>query len=72
MIKQKPKRNLIMERINEEKAAKVFMERLTNGYYLYDRSQNNEVNYSKEKEQRDTQSVRAFLNSKLFGDLKNI
>lgn len=61
-----------MERINEEESAKVFMERLTNGYYSYDRSQNNEVNYSEEKERRDTESVRSFLNSNLFNCLKGM
>ena len=61
-----------MNRINEEESANAFIEKLSNGYYKYDRSQNTEVDYAKEKEERDTNAVKQFLNSKLFCSLKQI
>ncbi len=61
-----------MKRINEEESAKVFIQKLSNGYYQYDRSQNNEVDYCEVKEKRDTDAVKSFVQSKCFETLKKM
>ncbi|MDE5605362.1 MAG: hypothetical protein K2I73_07255 [Eubacterium sp.] len=61
-----------MTRINEQKAAEKIISDALNGYYGYDRSQNTEVNYQEEKEQRDTAAVRNFVNSSLFNKVRNM
>lgn len=61
-----------MKRINEKEAAATFITKLADGYYPYDRSQNTEVDYCKEKEQRDTDAVKGFVKSRLFDSLKRM
>ena len=61
-----------MTRINEQEAAEKIISDALNGYYGYDRSQNTEVNYQKEKEQRDTNDVRNFAKSSLFNKVRNM
>lgn len=62
-----------MKRINEELAAKEFIESLkTSDKFAYNRSLNTEVDYSREKEQRDTRAIKDFLNSYLLEELKNM
>lgn len=61
-----------MKRINEKEAAAAFVAKLSDGYYAYDRSQNTEVDYCNEKEQRDTDAVKSFVKSRLFDSLKQI
>lgn len=56
-------------RINEAEAAAAFIEKLAKGYYPFERSVNTEVVYHKEKEQRDTDAVKAFITSELFQHL---
>lgn len=65
-------RLFILKRINEENAAEKFYEQLFDGYYKYDRSVNTEVDYSAEKEQRDTNAVKEFINSDFFNSLLNM
>ena len=61
-----------MERNDEAtKAAKEFLTKLASGHYRYDRSVNSEVNYRDEKEDRDTDAVKAFTQSALFSSLKS-
>lgn len=59
-----------MNRINETEAAADFIAKLSAGFYPYDRSINTEVIYHKEKEQRDTDAVKAFVTSELFQYLR--
>lgn len=59
-----------MARINEADAAKAFMEKLEMGVYPMERSKNDAVNYSAEKEARDTEAVREFTKSALFQQFK--
>lgn len=61
-----------MERINEAAAARSFIEELKTGKIPLERSTNNGVIYSIEKEDLDTEAVRAFTRSKLFEDIKNM
>ncbi len=61
-----------MVRINEQEAAEKIISDALNGYYGYDRSQNTEVNYQEEKEQRDTAAVKTFVNSSLFNKVRNM
>lgn len=61
-----------MERINEAVAARSFIEELKTGKIPLERSTNNGVIYSIEKEDLDTEAVRAFTRSKLFEDIKNM
>ena len=61
-----------MIRINEEEAANKFIADATDGFYRYDRSQNTEVNYSEEKEQRDTEAVKNAVNSSLFSMVRDL
>lgn len=61
-----------MERINEAAAARGFIEELKTGKIPLERSTNNGVIYSIEKEDLDTEAVRAFTRSKLFEDIKNM
>lgn len=61
-----------MERVDEAtNAAEEFLTKLASGYYRYDRSVNSEVNYRDEKEDRDTEAVKAFTQSILFSSLKS-
>lgn len=55
-----------MTRINERAAAEAFINRLRKGEFPIDRSKNEEVNYCMEKEARDTEAVKKFLDSELF------
>lgn len=61
-----------MERINEAAAARGFVKELKTGKIPLERSANNGVIYSIEKEDLDTEAVRAFTRSKLFEDIKNM
>lgn len=61
-----------MTRINEQEAAEKIITDALDGYYGYDRSQNTEVNYQEEKEQRDTDAVRTFVNSSLFNMIRDM
>lgn len=60
-----------MKRIDEEKASENFVAKLAAGHFPCDRSVNFEVNYRNEKEQRDTDAVKAFVRSELFRHIKH-
>lgn len=61
-----------MTRINEADAAKAYVEKLREGGYPIERAKNDAVDYRIEKEQRDTDAVRAFTKSTLFQQFKNM
>ncbi len=61
-----------MPRINEAEAANNFVERIKKGFYNYERSTNTEVVYQIEKEQRDTNAVKEFVNTEVFAKLKEM
>lgn len=61
-----------MPRIDEDSAAKEFVSAFLGGQYHLERSKNSEVNYSQEKEPRDTDAVKEFVKSKLFATLENM
>jgi aminoglycoside phosphotransferase len=55
--------------IDVEASTKRFMERLRSGYFEVKRSQNDEVDYTEEKQQRDTQAVYDFLATDLADEI---
>lgn len=59
-----------MKRIDEKASANEFVEKLKNGFYSHNCSQNAEADYHASKEQRDTKAVKDFVNSSLFGSLR--
>ena len=61
-----------MKRIEENEAAKSFVEKLAAGKYPLERAKNCGVNYSEEKEERDTAAVKEFMNSSLFKEFKKM
>lgn len=61
-----------MKRINEKESATAFVERISGGFYKYERSTNNEVVYKEEKEERDTNAVKEFVNTNAFSKLKEM
>lgn len=61
-----------MKRINERASAAAFIERARGGTYRYERSINNEVVYKDEKEERDTNAVKEFVNTDVFSKLKDM
>ncbi len=58
-----------MSLIDSEESAKRFKEKLDNGFYKRDRSQNTEVIYAQEKLDRDTEAVERFTKTELFQEL---
>ena len=61
-----------MKRIDEAAAAKAFIAKLSSGDYPLERAKNCAVNYSEEKEDRDTQAVKEFTKSALFLEFKKM
>lgn len=61
-----------MTRIDENVAAEAYMSKLAVGYYPLERAKNDGVNYSEEKERRDTDAVRVFTRSSLFQEFKGM
>lgn len=61
-----------MKRINETESANAFLKRISEGFYNFERSVNNEVVYQKEKEERDTEAVKEFANTGVFSKLKEM
>lgn len=61
-----------MRRIDEVAAAKDFLEKLKGGSYPMERSKNDAVVYSDNKEERDTEAVRASTKSELFQEFKKM
>lgn len=51
---------------------KMFGEKLRTGYFATERSKNTEVDYALEKEQRDTEAVKAFTQTEAFEYIKNM
>ena len=60
-----------MKRIDEA-AAKAFIAKLSSGDYPLESAKNCAVNYSEEKEDRDTQAVKEFTKSALFLEFKKM
>lgn len=58
-----------MALINSEESAKRFEEKLKSGFYKKDRSRNTEVDYTKEKQDRDTKAVEEFTKTNIFHEL---
>jgi len=61
-----------MARIDIQKATEEFRCKFKSNYYPLERSKNNEVDYSKEKEHRDTEAVRRFVKSEYFEYMKKM
>lgn len=61
-----------MERIDENAAAEDYEKKLRSGYYPLERSKNDGVDYCKEKEKRDTDAIREFMQSSLFQEFKSM
>lgn len=61
-----------MKRIDEKMSAIAFVERVNSGFYKYERSINNEVVYKDEKEERDTNAIKEFVNTNAFLKLKEM
>lgn len=55
-----------MKRLNENESADIFVQKVCGGYYNYERSVNTEVDYQKEKEERDTSAVKEFVGTNVF------
>lgn len=66
------KRGIYLSRINEAESANAFIQRISGGFYNYERSVNNEVVYQEEKEERDTKAVKEFANTGVFLKLKEM
>lgn len=61
-----------MKRINEKTSAIAFVKRVNSEFYKYERSINNEVVYKDEKEERDTNAIKEFVNTNAFLKLKEM
>lgn len=66
------KRGVLVKRINEAESANAFVQRVSGGFYNFERSINNEVDYQKEKEERDTKAVKEFASTSVFSKLKEM
>ena len=60
-----------MALINSEESAKRFQEKLNNGFYKRDRSRNTEIDYTKERQDRDTAAIEEFTKTTAFKELVN-
>lgn len=61
-----------MPRVNVQEETRIFGEKLRGGYFAQERSQNTEVDYAQEKEQRDTEAVKAFTQTESFEYIKDM
>lgn len=61
-----------MPRVDVQEETRLFGEKLRNGYFSTERSKNSEVNYAKEKEERDTAAVKRFLKTPSFEYIKDM
>lgn len=66
------KRGFLVKRIDETESANAFVQRVSAGFYNFERCVNNEVDYQKEKEERDTNAVKEFANTSVFSKLKEM
>ena len=68
-MKEDGKEETDMALINSEESTKRFEEKLKSGFYRKDRSRNTEVNYTKEKQERDTKAVEEFTKTEIYHEL---
>lgn len=61
-----------MPRVNVQEETIKFGEKLKTGYFSVERSKNNEVDYAGEKENRDTNAVKAFTQTASFYYIKDM
>ena len=61
-----------MPLLDVNKEADLFEQRVRSGFYGTERSQNSEVNYAKEKENRDSKAVKEFTKTRTFAYIKNM
>lgn len=61
-----------MPRVNVQEETRLFGEKLRKGYFATERSKNNEVDYAKEKEQRDTKAVKDFTQTEYFEYIRDM
>lgn len=62
----------MMPRVNVQEETRLFGEKLRKGYFSTERSKNSEVNYAQEKEERDTEAVKRFLETPSFEYIKDM
>lgn len=55
--------------VDIEESTKRFEEKFRSGFFRLERSTNTEVDYSREKEERDVEAVERFAKSPVFGEL---
>ena len=61
-----------MAMVSCQEATERFRQKLNTGYFRHDRSQNNEVDYSAEKEERDTVAIEQAAEAGIFRELFNL
>lgn len=60
-----------MRQNDVEAATARFEKKIKEGFFARDRSQNTEVDYKLEKQDRDTQAVKDFVRTDMFKELLN-
>lgn len=61
-----------MALIDSRESTKRFKEKLNNGFYKKNHLRNSDIDYTKEKQDRDTKAVRDFANSEAFNELLKV
>lgn len=61
-----------MPRVNVQEETRLFGEKLRRDYFATERSKNSEVDYALEKENRDTEAVKAFTQTETFEFIRDM